>query len=35
MVEIEHPFICGMDYFFQTQERLYFIMPYIKGGELY
>ena len=35
MFEIDHPFICGMDYFFQTQERLYFIMPYIKGGELF
>lgn len=35
MSEIDHPFICGMDYFFQTEERLYFIMPYIRGGELF
>ena len=31
----DHPFLVGMDYLFQTPERLYFVMPFIKGGELY
>lgn len=31
----EHPFLVGMDYLFQSQTRLYFVMPFIKGGELY
>jgi serine/threonine protein kinase len=24
-----------MDYLFQSPQRLYFVMPFIKGGELY
>jgi serine/threonine protein kinase len=31
----DHPFLVGMDYLFQSQLRLYFIMPFVKGGELY
>jgi serine/threonine protein kinase len=31
----DHPFLVGMDYLFQSPERLYFVMPFIKGGELY
>lgn len=31
----DHPFLVGMDYLFQTPERLYFVMPFIRGGELY
>lgn len=30
-----HPFLVGMDYLFQSPLRLYFIMPFVKGGELY
>ena len=30
-----HPFLCGMDYLFQSDARLYFVMPFINGGELY
>jgi len=31
----DHPFLVGMDYLFQSQLRLYFVMPFVKGGELY
>ena len=30
-----HPFLVGMDYLFQSQLRLYFVMPFVRGGELY
>ena len=29
-----HPFLCGMDYVFQTPQRLYFVLPFVNGGEL-
>ena len=35
MFSCDHPFLVGMDYLFQTQERLYFVMPFVRGGELY
>ena len=31
----DHPFLCGMEYLFQSPTRLYFVMPFIRGGELY
>ena len=31
----DHPFLVGMEYLFQTQTRLYFVMPFVRGGELY
>ena len=30
-----HPFLCGMEYCYQTDLRIYFVMPFIEGGELY
>jgi serum/glucocorticoid-regulated kinase 2 len=35
LFEADHPFLCGMDYLFQSDTRLYFVMPFINGGELY
>lgn len=35
LLECEHPFIATMDYLFQDDVRLYFVMPFIKGAELY
>ena len=35
MLECDHPFLVGMDFLFQNELRLYFIMPFIRGGELY
>lgn len=34
LVNADHPFVCKMQYFFQTPERLYYVMPFIGGGEL-
>lgn len=35
MFECDHPFLVGMEYLFQNDMRLYFVMPFIRGGELY
>jgi serine/threonine protein kinase len=35
LYNVEHPFIVGMDYVFQNDFRIYFLMNFIKGGELY
>ena len=35
MFECDHPFLVGMDYVFQNDMRLYFVMPFVQGGELY
>ena len=32
---LDHPFLVGMIFCFQTEERIYFVMPFIRGGELY
>ena len=35
MLESEHPFVVGMDYAFQNDLRIYFVMPFVRGAELY
>lgn len=35
LFNIEHPFIVGMEYVFQNEYRIYFLMNFIKGGELF
>lgn len=35
LLKCKHPFLLGMDYVFQNIENIYFVMPYVKGGELY
>ena len=32
---VNHPFLVGLIYAFQTPEKLYFVMEFMKGGELY
>jgi serine/threonine protein kinase len=35
LYNIEHPFLVGMDYVFQNKARIFFIMEFIEGGELF
>ena len=32
---LDHPFLVGMIFCFLTVERIYFVMPFIRGGELF
>ena len=32
---LNYPFLVGMVWCFQTQERIFFVMPFIQGGELF
>lgn len=35
LFEADHPNLVGMLYLFQNEHRLYFVMPFVRGGELY
>ena len=30
----DHPNLCGMHYFFESDERLYFVMEFLEGGDI-
>ena len=32
LMQINHPFLCSLNYVFQSPLRLYFVMPLIAGG---
>ena len=33
--KLAHPFLVNLNYFFQTPDKLFFIMDYVNGGELF
>ena len=35
LLACNHPFLAGMEYVFQNDTRLYFVIEFLKGGELY
>uniref|UniRef100_A0A6B2L4K5 non-specific serine/threonine protein kinase n=1 Tax=Arcella intermedia TaxID=1963864 RepID=A0A6B2L4K5_9EUKA len=35
LMKLKFPFLCGLYYSFQSTDKLYFIMDYINGGELF
>jgi serum/glucocorticoid-regulated kinase 2 len=35
LFQIEHPFLVNMEYVFQNEFRIYFLMKFVQGGELF
>lgn len=33
--EIDHPFTVGLEYCFHTEFKIYFVLPFVRGGELF
>ena len=34
LLNADHPFLANLQYFYASEERFYFVMPFIGGGEL-
>lgn len=35
LLRAQHPFLVGMDYVFQTDMKIFFVMRFVRGGELF
>lgn len=35
LLQANHPFLVGMDYVFQSDYQLFFVMQFVRGGELF
>lgn len=35
LMEADHPFLVGMEYVFQTDQKIFFVMKFVRGGELF
>jgi len=35
LTKLQHPYLITLKYSFQSDDKLYFVMPYINGGELF
>ena len=34
-MKANHPFLVGMSYVFMTNEKIFFVMKFVRGGELF
>lgn len=35
LLKADHPFLVGMSYVFQTDQKIFFVMRFVRGGELF
>ena len=35
LLQADHPFLINLDYVFESEHRVYFLMKFVKGGELF
>ena len=35
LMQADHPFLVGMSYVFQTDQKIFFVMRFVRGGELF
>jgi len=35
LMKADHPFLVGMSYVFQTDQKIFFVMRFVRGGELF
>jgi serum/glucocorticoid-regulated kinase 2 len=35
LLQADHPFLVGMSYVFMTEQKIFFVMRFVRGGELF